>query len=590
MDAPFLTFNELVFERARDPETSHRTMARMGDRSLTYGEYARASAEWAHLLLALRTDPARPPQVAVLMRNNLEFLLAYGGAALSGGTLFCINLGLGGDVLARVLDASGCDTVVVDDANRDALAAALPNVARIRPANVVHVRHDGTVEALDRLRAARGPALADPPSVPELTLQSPWIVVYTSGTTGLPKGILNSHAKLRGIGMLASSGTGMCKDDVGYLSMPLFHSNALYLNWLPAFSVGASVVLRDKFSASGFVEDILRYGCTFWNYVGQPVHYVLDAIARAHGGDEARIVREVAKHEGNRLRFCLGTGASGKERDKLVRWLGLEHVYEIYGSTEAEISTWCMPGDPLESVGEIRDDNVVVVGEDGRECPPVELDAAGNPTNYASAVGEIVKKGGLAGLFQGYHGMPDATAKKVAGGLYRSGDLGMVRRIGDKRYLYFVGRTDDWIRKDGENFSAESVVELVGDFDGVDLAAAYGVPHPVSDEWVMVALRMKPGHAFEPAEFFAHCERKVAAGRDRKWLPDLVRLVDDFEWTETHKIVVRKLKAAFYHPDRTDRVFARRRGDETFRPFDRAAWDELRREFEATGRQGLLAV
>src|SRR5262249_48788437 len=157
--------------------------------------YLPHSAEWANLLLALRGDPSRAPQVAVMMRNNLEFLDVLGGTALSGGTLFGINTGLAGETLAKVLEQSTCDLLVVDDFHKDAVAAILPGLSRIDESRVIHVCADGRVERLEELRAARGAALAEPPSTPELTLMTPWVVIYTSGTTGLPKGILNSHAK-----------------------------------------------------------------------------------------------------------------------------------------------------------------------------------------------------------------------------------------------------------------------------------------------------------------------------------------------------------------------------------------------------------
>ncbi len=571
--APF-TFQELILERAADPEMRDRVMARLDETRVTYGEFARRAARWAHLMLG----QGEAPQVAVMMQNRLEFLDAYGGAALAGGTLFGINTGLGGDVLRRVIERSGASLLIVDEENRGAVDAVAPQLA----ARVLCVGPELDAQ-LERLSDA-------PPPLPAgLTMQTPWMVIYTSGTTGLPKGILNTHAKLRGIGMFVANLAGMTKDDIGYISTPLFHSNAVFLNWAPAFTMGASVALRAKFTASGFFDDVVRYGATYWNYVGQPVHYVLEAIARRCDGDEARILREIAGHPGNKLRFAYGTGASGAERARFMRFFGVEHVYENYGSTEAEISTWCMPGNPIDSVGEVLDEAIFIMNDAGGMCPTLRVNDDGNPLNYAEAVGEIVRKG-TTGRFSGYHDMPEATENKVQDGWYHSGDLGAIREIDGRRFLYFIGRTDDWIRKDGENFSAESVVDMVKSFPGLDRAAAYGVPHPVSDEWVMVALRMKPGFDFDPQALFDHCEAEVARGRDRKWFPDVVRLVDEFPWTETWKIKVRELKRAFYHPDRADRVFIRRRGDRTFSQLDRAGFDELAAEFAATGRGGLLEL
>ena len=582
------TFTELILERAAAATTANRPMARMNERSFTYAEYGALSAQWGHLFLsagdAMCSGTAEPPRVAVMAENCLEYLLAYGGAALSGGTLFAINTGLRGETLAQVLERARPHLVLVDAGRAPAaqrVTGALP-----RPApRVLSMGDGGSVEvALTEVRERLREGATEPPDV-TVTANDPWIVIYTSGTTSVPKGIVNTHAKMRGIGLVIG---GICKlgpDDVGYLSMPIFHGSGMFQNWLPAFSVGASVALRERFSASRFIDDIERYGATYWNYVGQPVHYVLAALERRYGGDEERLLREVRDNPKNRMRLCVGSGASATERQTLTRYLGLEHIYEMYGSTEAEITTMCLPGHPAGSVGEVNDDNVQVVDDAGQPCPPAEFDADERIRNPVEATGEIVRQGGATGAFTGYHGDPEATANKVRNGFYRSGDLGMIRVIDGRRYLYFAGRTDDWIRKDGENFSSECVSELLRSHPDIDTAVAYGVPSPVGDEWVMAALKLIAGRRFEPRALFEHCERQlVERGGDAKWFPDLVRIVERFETTETHKIRVRDLKADGYDPAKVGAVFIRRRGDRTFRQLDQTGFAAVRSEFQDAGR------
>ena len=140
----------------------------------------------------------------------------------------------------------------------------------------------------------------------------------------------------------------------------------------------------------------------------------------------------------------------------------MEHVYELYGSTEAPITTLLRPGEPGGSVGRHHSKDIVILNERGEVCPPAMVDAAGRVLNYDEAVGEISKKMAQDDniFFDGYYKNSDATQQKFKDGYYRSGDLGYVRLVGRKRYLYFSGRTDDWIRKDGENFSAESVLQI----------------------------------------------------------------------------------------------------------------------------------
>lgn len=587
--APPFTFNELVLTRAQDPETKDKVMVRFGEAAVTYSQFLDRCVAWSHLFLSLRRNAAAPPKVAVLMKNNLDYLYAFGGCAFSGGTLFALNTGLGGDVLARVINKSGAEILLVDAEHRPAVFQLHPQLEFIRGNRLIEVMGDSEPRALAELRASSGNQINEPPEVDGLNAMTPWMVIYTSGTTGLPKGIVNHHGKLRAIGHFTAHMLGLRPDDVGYICMPLFHSNAHYLNWLPAMTVGATVVLREKFSASGFLDDVFSSGATYWNYVGQPVHYVLEAVSRRFDGDESKILGAVCDDPRNKLRLALGTGASGKQRARFMKWFGLEHFYEMYGSTEAEIATCCRPGDPLDSVGEITDEAVVVVRTDGSEAAPSEMDAEGNVGNYKEAVGEIVRRGNPTGLFQGYHNDPDATSNKYRDGIFHSGDLGMVRLLNGRRYLYFVGRTDDWIRKDGENFTAESVVDMISGHPDVELAAAYGAPNPVSDESVMVAVKMRDGRPFDPKDVFEFCEREVGEkGRDRKWFPDFVRVVDDFPFTETHKIIVRQLKGDYYHPGSGDGIYFRTRGDRTFRRFGAAEFEELKREFSANGRAALL--
>ncbi len=588
MPAPF-TFHELIDERATDPKSAESVFARTEEASVTYREYARASVAWAHLLRSRRRDPDSPPRVAVMMRNNLEFLYAYGGSAFAGGLLFGINTGLTGDKLRLIIDSSGADIIITDDANARILERIAGDFATITRGNILNVDAGDVARALAKLGDELGDALYEAPEVEGITSETPFIVVYTSGTTGLPKGVMNNHGKVRGIGIAVSNLIGLRRRDVGYLSMPLFHSNAIFLNVVPAMSVGASVAIREKFTASGFLSDVRRFGATFWNYVGQPVHYVMEAISAEFGGDVKRIHAEVRDDPRNTLRLIVGTGAAGNERRRAVDWLGLEHAYENYGSTEAEISTWCMPGDPIDSVGFVSQEEVFIRNEEGEACPPLELDAHGNPTNYGAAVGEIVKRG-LGGLFQGYFDMAEASAKKIEGNLFRSGDIGAVRVIDGRRFLYFIGRTDDWIRKDGENFSAESVVELLATYPGVDRVAAYGVPHPVSDEWVMAALKMKPGSRFDAEQFTAFCLDAVKNGGARKWIPDFIRIVDDFEWTETHKIRAKPLKRVFFHPEHAADVRRFPRGADCYEPFGKLEFETLHEQFVKSGRESFLKV
>ncbi|HTY19650.1 MAG TPA: AMP-binding protein [Myxococcota bacterium] len=593
------TVGAQIEARAAHPEVAERVFLRQHERQWTYRRYRDECVRVARFLLRRLQpiDERRPGHVAMLLENHLEMLALYGGCAYAGLTLFGVNTGLRGDTLAGVLEHSGARVLVVDAALYPEVERIQGRLRRIAPENVLVLGAGaaGTSGAHD-FEAH----LSDEAGAPGTTLEAPGqavdpssnlMVIYTSGTTGLPKGINNNHLKFFLIGKVVAANLGLGPDDRGYACMPLFHSNAMFLGFHPALEACASVALRERFSASRFVPDVLDYGVTFWNYVGEPVHYVLGAIEKQYGGDEEKIVAAIARNPRNRLRYALGNGAAPPDIDRFTRWLGLEDMFELYGSTEAAISTFRKKGDPRGSVGELTDPTVRILRGDGSESPAADLAADGHIRNYEEAVGEICRVAPDTGLFQGYFGNPDANASKVRDGVYHSGDLGHVVVRDGRRYLFFDGRTDDWIRKDGENFSAAQVARMMQEHEDVDLAAAYGVPCAVSDELVMIALKLRPGRAFDPEAFFAFCDRQVThGGMDRKWFPDFVRVVDDFEFTQTQKILVRELKRAHFNrrglPGAP--IYWRERGDRGFKPFTAADYEALREAFRSAERLSLL--
>jgi fatty-acyl-CoA synthase len=596
-DPPF-TLGAQIDARAAHPEVGGMPLLLHGDRTWTYRHFRDEAVRIAHFLQRRlgAIDDARPGHVAMVLENHCELLALYGGCGYLGCTLFGVNTGLRGDTLAGVLNQSRARLLVVDQRFAEEVAKVQGTLKHVAPENVLVLRTDATkpVEGHDLLasvaREVGAEKSLDSPGV-DVPMNKPLIVIYTSGTTGLPKGIVNDHFKMLAIGMTVASNLGLGETDAGYACMPLFHSNALYLGFHPAFHVGGRLAIRERFSASSFVPDCFRHGVTYWNYVGEPVHYVLGAIEKQYGGDEARIAAEVTHNPANKLRYALGNGAAAPDIERFMKWLGLEEMLELYGSTEAAISTFRKKGDPRGCVGEITDPSVKILNERGEECPPAELGPDGKILNYAQAVGEICRVAADTALFQGYFDNPAANDAKYRNGVYHSGDLGHVLVRDGTRFLFFDGRTDDWIRKDGENFSALQVARLIQEHADIVLAAAYGVPCSVSDELVMVALKMRAGVPFDPKGFFDFCERQVVeGGMDRKWFPDFVRVVDEFEYTQTEKILVRNLKRVHFDRKRLGDapVFFRVRGDATYRPLGAADYEKLRAEFASREKLDLL--
>jgi len=579
-----------------------RTFFIFEDRQYTYREVYLQAQRYADFFLAERMrlvesgrlGPDERFALGIYMENAPEFVFAALGAGLSNSVLFAINTGFRGETLARVIDQARITRLITNAGSAAEVESALADVTVLGRSDVLFA---GSEEEL----AGRGYRLLDQavagPVSPGLRRSmvrvdnfSPVIIIYTSGTTSLPKAVPCTHIKLVGAGFVVEFDVRLTKKDRGYISMPLFHSNAWYIGILPQMIAGSSFLLKRRFSARAFEEDMLAWGVTFLNYVGQPLHYIIDALEKKYGSPEA-VEQALAGLPKNRFRLAYGNGASVVDRRKLMRYLGMEHIFEIYGSTEAVITTANRRGDPIESVGRAPK-SVVILNEQDRECPPGVADANGQLMNYDQAVGEICSAVGSDNLrFEGYLGDAKATTQKFRNGIYHSGDLGHIRMVGGRRYLYFNGRTDDWIRKDGENFSAENVLQYAQEMPGVDIAIAYGAPCDVSDEKVMVTVQMKKDAAFDPDAVHAWLlTRQKEGGMDPKWMPDFIRIIEGFPVTDTHKIVVRPYKREHYNMERDPGmvVYYRTKGDETYTLLTPERYKDLKARFVANGRESLL--
>ena len=319
-NAPF-TLNGQLEARAAHPVCEHKVFLMQDDRTWTYRQLRDEAVRTAHFLRG-RLEPTsegQPGHVAMLLENHFELVSLLFGCAYAGYTLFGINTGLRGEMLAGVINQSRARILIVDERLLPEVERVQAQLAHVSPANILVRRPDAADPAalavgsdwLAAMAAEVGPAgvALDPPAV-EVDPSNNLMVIYTSGTTGLPKGINNNHMKLCAVGFAVSSNLGLGPDDVGYACMPLFHSNAIFIGLMPAFWVGAALGINERFSASKFTSDVFRYGVTFWNYVGEPVHYVLAALAKQYGGDEAKILAEVARHPKNRFKYACGNGAA----------------------------------------------------------------------------------------------------------------------------------------------------------------------------------------------------------------------------------------------------------------------------------------
>jgi fatty-acyl-CoA synthase len=546
------TISELVRARADDDGVA----IRFEDESMTYRELVRASAARAALLSEVRRPG--PFHVGVLLENVPEFPLWLCAAGLAGATVVGINPTRRGPELERDITHTECQLVVTESSQVPLLEGLDTGVERDRVLVV-----DTEAYAQDVARCAAAPLPAT--HVDESAL---YLLLFTSGTSGAPKAVQVSQGRLAGIGVAVATMFPLTGEDVCYAAMPLYHSNALMAGWAPALAGGATVALRRKFSASGFMPDVRRYGVTFFNYVGKPLSYILATPGRPDDAD-------------NTLRIVFGNEAADLDIARFAKRFGCP-VIDNYGSTEGGAIVSRTPDMPAGSLGRAPEGTVVLDPATGRECPPVRVDAAGVLLNPDEAIGELVNRAGAEG-FEGYWNNDEANAARTREGMYWTGDLAYRDEQG---FVYFAGRDFEWLRVDGENFAAAPVERILARFPGVVLAAVYAVPDPVVGDRVMAALELRDGVGFDPDAFAGFLAAQPDLGT--KWAPRFVRAAIALPVTPTAKVLKRQLRRERW--ETSDPVWWQpAKGD----PYRRMTADDvaaLAREFEARGRTAALAA
>jgi fatty-acyl-CoA synthase len=545
----------LLRANAADPTRAGRPALLFDGAQWTHGQYLAECCRWANLFLQRRVAGA-PFHVALLLDNIPEYLFAFGGAALAGATIVGLNHTRRGAALLRDVQHTDCQLLVYEDRHA-ALLDPIRSELAIAPDNQLLVG--------DPLTAALAGVSTDDPGL-EPDPDTPWGLIFTSGTSDAPKAVICSQRRIMVTSVRMSILMQLSAADRGYVSMPLFHSNSIMCGYGPSLVNGASIGLARRFSASGWLADVRRYGATWFNYTGKPLAYILATPEQPDDAD-------------NPLRVAYGNEGSPQVVEAFGRRFGVQ-VIDAFGATEGGVAVTRVEHAPAGAMGLVGD-KVKIVDEDGHELPRARFDRSGRLVNPDECVGEIVNIGGL-GPFEGYYNNDEANARATRNGWYWSGDLGYVDEAG---FLYFAGRTADWIRVDGENFPAGPIEAAVARHPDVLFSAVYGVPDADAGDQVMATLVLRDGRRFDPAAFAGWLDAQQDIGP--KWRPRYVRLTPAMPSTPTNKILKRTLVTQKFRADRIggDAVWVRGRGEPAYRRFDPADEKELHEAFVASGRE-----
>jgi acyl-CoA synthetase (AMP-forming)/AMP-acid ligase II len=508
-----LTVSDIVRAHAR--LRPHKVAARDSRRSLTFCQWDERASRLAQGLLALGLNQG--DRVGLLAHNRVEWMELYVALGRAGLVAVPINFRLTGPEIAYILQHSQARGLVVEQ-------NLLPSVMPIR-------------EQLE-VPAGRFVCLGDPSPPPgwlsyetlieaasegrvEISV-SPndiWAIMYTSGTTGKPKGAIRGHAATAVMSLVTSIDMGFTEDDRALLVMPMCHANSLNFSFAFAY-LGATCIIDDhpSFDAEGLLKTLSEQGVTFTSLV--PTHYIMIL-----GLPEETKLR----HDVSTVRKLMISSAPARRDTKLaiMDFFANSGLYELYGSTEAGWVTLLRPDEQLTKLGSI--------GREWTGSGAIKLlDAAGQEVPDGE-VGELFSR--TPYTFDGYWRDPEQTANAFRGEWCSVGDLA---RRDEDGYYHLVDRKSNMIISGGENIYPSEVENLLGSHPAVKDVAVIGVPHAKWGEAVHAVIVRQAGNSTTEEEVLEWCKGRIA-GYKR---PRSLVFIDDADMprTATGKILHRTLR------------------------------------------------
>ena len=515
-----------------------------GELHISFAELNQQANRFAGIALAQGLQPG--DVAAVMMENRVEFFYAWLGLAKVGVIAALINTQARDKALHHALTetqskllflGTECQTLFDTIECPDSLSTL-----------VVPEHGDDSPASRDFHQLLSESNATNPSSDLRQNLcgETPLFYVFTSGTTGLPKAAIISHMRWLGVGEGWCQLLNISEDDVFYCFLPLFHGAAGMSLVSNALAAGASIVLRRKFSASRFWTDVRKHNITTTQYIGEICRYLVNRPAQA----------DDKKHS---LKRMTGAGISASVWQQFIERFGDVHIYEGWGSTEANcgmVNVDRKPGScgriPFKEKSNARlvrydlENNCHMRDENGHliECQAGEV---------GELLGMIVNIPGIgAGRFEGYTN-PEATEKKQLRNVFAKGDCwfssGDLFTRDEDDYYYFVDRIGDTFRWKSENVSTTEVTEALANYEDAELINVYGVQVPEHEGRAgMAAILLKPNCQFSPEQFFAIAEKGLASYA----LPQFIRIATMADLTATFKLRKVDLQKQGYNPDLFD--------------------------------------
>ncbi|MDP2132936.1 MAG: AMP-binding protein [Sulfuritalea sp.] len=461
----------------------HATAVVFEEQRIDYRSFSLRVDRVAQMLAALGIEKSQ--RVATLLPNTLELLEFYWACARIGAVAVPLSPLLTGVGLASLINDAGAVCLITRRSLLPVVDAVLPQLGTLPPSRILLI--DGAEPPWGDYAALAAAAPDGPPPDAGVCADDLFNIMYTSGTTGLPKGIMHSHRVRAMYALLLGAAWRMTPESV------VLHSGAIVFNGafvtlMPAFHLGATYILHRQFDAAAMIETIAREKVTHIMVVPAQIIALLDSPEFDPG-----------KLGSLQMILSLGAPLAQPRKDQLNQLLP-GRFHELYGLTEGFV-TILDRTDAVRKAGSVGCpppfSEVRIVGEDGRDLPP------GEP-------GEIVGRGPF--VMQGYWGKPQLTADTLRDGWIYSGDIGY---LDDEGYLYLVDRKKDMIDSGGVKVYPRDIEDIASRHPAIAEVAVFGIPHETWGETPLAAVVLKVGADETASELRDWINERVAARYQR---------------------------------------------------------------------------
>ena len=493
-------------------------------RTVTYGEMDAIANRYAHWAKSLNLR--RGQTVALFMPNRLEYFPIWYGLSKVGVITALINNNLAGASLVHCLNISGASHVIVDSETSPVFEGVRTQTEKHFQQWVLGPAHGDQRDLVQALKSCSQLA-PDRSAREDMTGRDTALFIYTSGTTGLPKAARITHVRAQLYMRGFAGATGATETDRIYVALPLYHATGGLCGLGAALMNGGSVVIRKKFSASHFWQEVTEEACTMFVYIGELGRYLVN--------------QEPGEFDtAHKIRLAFGNGLRGDVWADLKTRFAIPDVLEFYGSTEGNVSMFNFDGQ-VGAIGRApkylrKRFNIRLVQFDVEAEAPIRSPSGFCIEAGPGQIGECIGQIGLDARseFTGYVDKA-ASDKKILRDVFEKGDAwfrtGDLMRIDADGYFYFVDRIGDTFRWKGENVSTGEVAQQLSAAPGVIEANVYGVSVPGADGRAGMA-----GIVAEPDFDIAAFGAFMAAELPTFAQPVFIRLLPALETTGTFKL------------------------------------------------------